>query len=663
LSKNTLALYLNNKVFRVPQKKTYLRPPSDRVSGVLQYALLSERHMHNNNNLLQYESTIRKGISDLYINGDIATGQPKNQEQSHIYNMYYKANIKNVAAKIGLLSSVEDIKLPQGILQPILPGKVVTIYSTNDALRVKHDVYNPNLQVSVPMSGFAKIYIHNTLISTQVLHPGINQVNTINFPSGVYGVDIDVYYNDTKIYTKHAMVYKNFNYNFLTKRSGFRYTAGILKGSNDVSDEKYDIFYFSSINSIKLGNSILLTNNLFDLHDQSFDVLQLMWHPQKSLPQVSYSKLLLGRHQFYRLSMEYMANNFSLHADYSKTSIPHHRRIYNIINGLSFGLSYTLSDQIPLQLSYEHAEKYNLFSITLPITYKSLFTSLRMDYSTYNHQSDWSFGINLSYMFGESEAIGLDSEIAADDVQNDLSYSRARRPGEWNVDSIDLTNDLVQNQNNRPLNRINATFSSPYFIASISNSYKDFSASIEGLVAFSHNHIQLSSETYAKGGVIFNMDTNNKNTEMGLLHIDGYPTPVKPGLNFIPLTTYNEHSFRVDQDQSFGYKLKKNIEHTSSIYPGSVAYLRGKLTSIIYIIGRLVDCEGGGVGKKNITSSIETTRSDNRGYFELQANRYAPWIKVKNSNIVFKVKPSLNLNKGSHIVVKQFRICSGDGIV
>lgn len=660
LSKNKLVLHLNNKVFSVPQKTKYLRPPSNSVSGVLQYTLLSERYMNSNNNLLQYNSIMRKGISGFYINGEIATGQPKYQGQYHINNIYYKVNTGNIAAKIGFLSSVQDIKLPQGILQPILPGKVITIYSTNDALRTKHNVYDPNLQISVPMSGLAKIYMHTTLISTQVLHPGINQINTLSFPSGVYGIKVDVYYGSTKAYTKHVMVYKNFNYNFLTKRSGFRYTAGLLKGSTDVNDEKYNIFYFSSINSIKLGNSILLTNNLFDLHDQSFDVLQLMWHPQKSLPEISYNKLLLGKHQFYRFSLEYGAKNFSLHADYSKTSIPHSRRIYNIINGPSFGLSYTFSEQIPVQLSYVHAEKYNLFDVTLPITYKSLFTSLRIDYSTYNHQSYWDLGIDLSYAFGESQTLSLDLNNTKDYVQNDLRYSHGRGPGGWNVDSIDLTNYLVQNQNNTPRSRINAQFSNPYFTASISKSYKYFSASIAGLLAFSHKHMQFSSKTYARGGVIFNMDTNNKNIETGLFHVDGYPAPAKPGLNFIPLTTYNEHSFGVYQDQSLGYKLEKDVQSNLSIYPGSIAYIRAKLTSIIHIIGRVVNCEGGGVGKENIASSIETTKSDKAGYFELKADIGSPWIRVKSSNMVFKVSPLLN--NVNNIVVKTFRLCSGDGI-
>lgn len=553
----------------------------------------------------------------------------------------------------------------QGLLrQPYTPGGGVSTLAgimagSGDALLKGADI--PALYpvyVSANREGVAEIYRDGTLINSQPVEPGLQMLDTVPLPAGIYEVEIRLIEDGRE----SSRVTETINKPTRWKTPGQRLRYNVFAGqqqtlwNSDKSEDNGEFAAGASVNYLlhplatvgvalqKTGEEhqagvsldwqaakpVQLYGNIWrsNLTGHGFDTQGIWSHAQGNVSLSHSRSWYRNEDEPYRYtsrpSLEHssvLSTTWRLNSENSLTARLTHRSRNNGIGAdVGFNTRTTLAG---------NAINWRLAAFDRPYGNTS---SLR------------NRGVSLSASFalgGEKRSGNISLGSRTDSNGSRDLYTSASVNQTWDKGPVKTTTATVTADRHGAGFSTYNQFDTPMMAGTFWGQSSTLDGRLSGgintgsLVALGGGRATISKQAahYQGGGMIVDVTSDDKNAELVALYPGG-AVPLKPGRNFIPVDAWKPGTVQIDFPGTEAPALKVEPEYLSYQHVrGGVSAHSVKVMKTVTVMGRLVDGDGHALGGAHVVNHAGRTVSESDGVFTLEVHENNPVLAVEHRSI------------------------------
>ncbi|WHN66471.1 TcfC E-set like domain-containing protein [Cysteiniphilum sp. QT6929] len=652
----TMNLTINKKLFETQKTNQlqYLQSPSNQyLSSIFKYNLNAATTISPNtsnvaslalNNITSY------GNTRLLTNGYFSTSNQVNIK-ANLSQLLVLHDFKKSALSFGFSQGNSVFSSRNTATNYGYSGNSIALsfYSSNNLLLNKSQGSLIPIILFIPRQSNVRVYKDNNLLSIQNFELGTHELNTANFPGGVYPVRIEIREGDILVNTLTKIINKPFDLSTLDPDLGFSYSLWGGVASSPTYNEPVTV---DSFNHLYFGGNINFVLNRYMLSGASAYMIGRLsvfeFSNQLMLPYGITGNANIGVDTDGGIALSANLNKsfyniLSIGASYTQQQGSNEKSPFYISNNnLSISLSLNMQSfgSLSSNINYNfknHLKNYNfIYSNTL---FKRHGFTLRTNASLLlneNHNSSLSkfntnyyIGLELTYNFDENGSINLDTLYNPKDklISSNINYSP-------NIDDNLIISDMniggSYNQNSSMINA-STSFNSNYALGNINTNITQnnensttqvISGNLSGSLVIDQERSLLPNQQKSNAGAVIYLDNDIEDTLS--ININGTSYPITTGTNFIPLPPYKKYEsyISINKETKNSLLLDTNINEFI-LYPGNVFSITHTAIHIIIISGQLI-CNGEPLKHVKVSNSINSTYSDDNGYFTLGVNRNNP---------------------------------------
>jgi len=599
-------------------------------------------------------------------------GTARGRQTATLYKTLYERDFSGYRFAAGMLDSWNLQSL--GPVSALAAGKIYGLSWGNQSRSTVFDNSQSVTPVIVflPAAGEVHISRQGKLISVQNFTMGNHEVDTRNFPYGLYDVDIVVMVNGAEVSQHTERINKLFNSNSLAGRPlAWQFWGG------QMNTERWQV---SGGRSLPGKRSLLIGSSGQGSFGQlswaasgySYDS-NLIGETRFSLPvtetfSVNHQMMLANDNSYSTLSSltTTLPGGFSsLWLNHEITRIGHRLRRSDASNRAIGGTLNLSAWQIPagtLSASYND-DRLNSSHYYTADYYQTLFSGaagtlgLRLGVQRFNNGDNGSssnkyIALDFSLQFGQIFSIGLTHQkgytLANLDARQQFTSGTLRAAGAnlATVVSGDPRND------NRLSGGGYARFDNRYSAGTVtvnSSAEGNISSSLtaSGSLGWQGNTLAASSNAEDTAGVLFR--TGLQKDEQLSASINGQTFDLRGPQSYLPLPAYVRYDIEIlnNQQSADSFQITRQRKQQLTLYPGNVAVIEPQIQQQITVFGRLYRQDGAALANTLIQNGSHRSYTDSQGEFVIDIDKNRPLIRTGSGAHSCSVAPDLQNARGA----------------
>ncbi|MEX9979903.1 CS1-pili formation C-terminal domain-containing protein, partial [Proteus mirabilis] len=662
------------------------------ITSVLNYDLgvyntIDKDQKNKTNSFINLDFIASLGEKHLNIDASIYN-IGKNNQEFNLYQAMLENDSNGYRLALGFLNtwSLQSIAsitaLPNSDIYGISFGN-----KSESNVQKKSNSITP-IYVFLSSPGEVRIYRDKKLISIQNFPMGNFEVDTSNFPFGIYDVLVETVIDgkitskSNETINKSLGVYSSNNLDHISWQvfGGLVYNKNHEKNSNNNifdSIEKSNLNYFlpketyligisgATILDVLSGLNIQMSNYAYDKHFIMETGVNLAATKNLSL---SLQTLLSnsGTHRYIATSSFLLPNGYgSIWASKENTKRRSDLPIFSS-NNYSYGASidlnkivdragyFTISRQIDKRIkskniNFEYSN--NIYSG------KYGNATLRLGIQKYNYDDQENINekfIALNFSLPLSTWLSTGISSSNDNIKANI-YANKTFDNNSIIDSIggSISKNINNKSSNDDFSLLGySSYEAKYNSGSLhinKNEGNRWSTTYtgKGSIAYSNNLLGISG-VKGKSGVI--ITPNIKNDSIMTAKINGRNYSISGDNTFITLDPYSEYKIELmnsgESIDSFDIISGRNKNIT--LYPGNIASYKPNVRRLITVFGRIKSQDGELIANSHINNHIGKTQTNSKGEFSMDIDVRFPVISViKSGNSICEADLDLSNAKGA----------------
>ncbi|OHX11590.1 hypothetical protein BI347_18255 [Chromobacterium sphagni] len=525
---------------------------------------------------------------------------------------------------------------------------------SSDALLA--DSMHPSLYpvyVSANREATVEIYRNGVLINSQLVSPGLQLLNTLNLPAGIYPVEVRLLEDGVQVSRSEELIYKPSQWSNPEQRWRYSAFAGQQRGlfGDDAQSADGSLAIGGSLNYLlhpravlglsaqqiggqrqfgaaldwDLGDSVKLYANLFHTtgYGSGFDV-QSMWSYSQGSVVLSHSRSQLST------GGSDGSGAFWLMASRSALAISH-RLSDN--SSLTARLSHSANGGLSLDLGLDRRHKLFGNEATWRVSAfdratagsprnRGVELSLNMSLGRENRSYNASVGSRSGSQGGRDHYASVSVQQSLDNSWLSGVAATASADGY----GLGLSGNA---QFQHPLLRGDA-----YLQRSSLNGRLSGGLNLENTVAIGGGGVAASGDAAAFGsdtGLIVDVESDLPAVALRADDSQGGSVRLHPGRNFIPVTAYKAGSVQFDFAGSSAPAVAiQPASHNYHLNKGGVAYLQVRVLKTVTVLGRLLNAAGQPLRGAQVINHAGRTLSEADGFFSIEMSESAPTLEIRH---------------------------------
>ncbi|WP_421218291.1 CS1-pili formation C-terminal domain-containing protein [Aeromonas enteropelogenes] len=534
------------------------------------------------------------------------------------------------------------------------------------------------LEVYLPTPGEVKVYRDARLISVQQLTVGRHELDTKNFPKGIYDVNVEIVSGGKTIEKKTLRVNKSSGAN--TQELKWQVFSGVTQkktaywDSGDCSEDTSNWMDMGTTDCDKnqssddtdtsrhflVGAGLSFSKwgwnydgSLYLKKDTLVNENWLNWKPVESL-QVDLQSIVTSKHEHDLVGTvtTFLPNGIgSVWATREKGNEFDAKRIdYSSRDYFSVGGSVNLQSFLPENSSLSLGNIN--FTHEVDNTQNTKLNRADYNQTIYNNMLgsvDFQLGVsNEQYFDSDSEMkqfyanvnfsipLGVDFDIGYSKQGDEDSMSLAvGKEFDGPISYANFSANKYLNGDKQLLHNSYVNYDTKYNSGTFSLSGGDGSTNVslnsQGALSLGQTGLSFGNGDAEAGIVIAlpdNVGDNDLEAEVG-----GEVYPLAHGNTLLPVSAYNTYDVNVRVSGSAEDSYDLSIDDDSyTVYPGNVVDVIPVVKKMVTVFGRLIDNSGQAIANANIKNHIGYTVTDNNGYFSIDVDKEHPVLKVDSDS-------------------------------
>lgn len=496
-------------------------------------------------------------------------------------------------------------------------------------------------------AAIAEVYRDNRLIYSQQLQAGIQPLNTLRLPAGIYDIRIDIIENGKKTDSQRAQVYKPIRWKDNSKRWRYNLWFGQLQplSSSRGSQDKEGIALGGSADfllhpRVILGAALAQKGQRQDVSART----EIMLNNQNAL----YAQISANSERRISTDLRYYQR-------YSQGSIGLHWRRINTPDGkqgnnknankeswaITLNQNLTRHSSMMLRGQYISAGSQPGLAADIGINTSVRIVgrdvSLRFvgyDRPRYSSYQGRDRGIELGLSFSLDKTLKTHSIAAQLGLKNDNPYTnlhyqwRPEHPAPFSYanttvsadpDGLSLSGNLGVDT---PL--INGDV---YLQRGAKTTDLYGGANLSNILVFGGNSIAAGRQLDAQAALILEVESDQKDLKLEISGAEASSPFLQTGKNIVSVMPWQEKLLQFSAPSGEGIKIYPE-NYTLRMNRGSVNYLKLRAVKTETVVGMLTDENGELLYNQEISSDVGKARINSDGVFTLEVNAANPKITL-----------------------------------
>ncbi|NIF32827.1 hypothetical protein F3J29_11880 [Enterobacter sp. Cy-643] len=511
--------------------------------------------------------------------------------------------------------------------------------------------------ITANREGIAEIYRDGSLISSQPVMPGLQELDTSLLPQGIYDVEIRVLEDGRETSRVTETINKPGQWRTPGQRLRYNFFAGKQQTlfNSDSTEQESDLAVGSSINYLltprittgfalqKVGSENQ-TGASFDWQiAPAFQLYSNVW--RSNVTGYGFDSQGIWTHKQGMLAMSHSRSWYRQDNDlYSRRPLIDHNT--------SFSATWRLNSENSLNGRLTHSSRYGGIGIDIGFNTRATLAGTAINWRISGFDRPYGNNGNLR---NQGFSLNASFALGADGRSGNLSVgSRTDNNGARDLYATASVNQQWSEEN--PIKTTNLTLTGDRHGAGFS-AYNQFdtdvaqgtlwgqSSTLNGnlsgginmgtLLAFGQGKVALSNQANGgqKGGMIVNVDSDDDTASLVALTPSGNVS-LKPGRNFIPLEAWKPGTVQIDFTGTDAPALKVEPEYLDYQHiPGGISARDVRVMKTITLMGRLVNAGGKPLGGAFVVNHAGRTVTQPDGLFTLEIHELNPVLTVKHASI------------------------------
>jgi Mat/Ecp fimbriae outer membrane usher protein len=647
----------------IPRTDILDESTSDEISSILNYRFGYSYNEYddrtNSSNYLSLDSISSFKEHHINLNGSIY-GAGTGNTKTDLYRAMYERDFGGHRFAAGMMDTWSMQSIAN--LSALNTSKIYGVTYGNKSSTLIHDSKQSitPILVFLPSAGTVQVYRDGRLLSIQNFSMGSHELDTSNFPYGLYNVELKTIIDGNETIST-AQVNKSFG-NAVHAEDKFDWQAfgGMLEyyrsetidNTNFISKKDTWLMGFALAKNYDAlaGVGLRSTIYAFDQNFVSDSQTSISFTPNTNLT----LQTMLANDSSYlvssSLSYSFPKGFGSIWGAYSKSE-EGSSLYFTTNNNIDMGLSLNLK-QLHTKFGYlntSYSRDLNRGSTNTNIEYfqniynnryanVTLRTGLQK--STYeNQRSDndkyifLDFSLPISRWFSAGVSSRNSNLIANASYKQNFNNSIIQSVG-VDVNQVIKRKNTYLNQDDFSASAYmsyETTVNSGTLSGGASAHSRNFNYTTQGSIASSKFNVAFGNSNYNSGVLI--KTGLPRNVTMSAL-VNGQNYTLKGNRNFIPLSSYKKYNIelRSDKNSMDSVSIGQGRKNTVVLYPGNVAKIEPEIKQMVTIFGRIRYPNGEIAANTQLNNHIGKTKTDEKGEFSLDVDKRHPVITLIREN-------------------------------
>ena len=587
-----------------------------------------------------------------------------NQDNFFFNQIYYGSDLNGKTTKIGYINS-------NTFGYTFTPNLRMLGIEYSTSINTRKDLqteFSEPLPIFLNERAAIKITVNGELIYSEYLEAGNQIIDTQNFPSGSYNVEIEIIEDNGNKRNLNRFFVKSIA--IPPKDEDLLYfNLGFIENNeftdNNTLEENEEVPVFPEVESdlfLKLGNAKRINSQSAIYNEIIYQKDNYLYNPTIYYLGNGYeikSSLLYGNKNAkgatFDFNMPFYNNNLSVFARY----ISDNQNDFVADEGLSISASYNLNLEkygaISLFGTYDKSTVTDFRNKTYTLSYRNNFFSdrrgsLNFNFDISKNNDETFFNIGFTYDFARSDNWNFRTTPTWRKRRDESDYNisnnaRYNNRGKKTEISSNLTTNNSKNFKNVLLNNIITDQRYGMMNVDINHDYSDSQnqrTSILGNIitnfATDGDSLTFGGKRRLESGIIVDLSKYGLEDNFQLF-INGIATDELKSSEktFIPLNPYSEYSIYLKSLSEDNFIRVRSKREKVITYPGNIETLEWKIERMQIIAGQFYDQYGNIIQSKTIYSNSNKTFTDEMGFFQLDIVDIdqSLWIEFDNNRCIF----------------------------
>ncbi|WP_245874255.1 CS1-pili formation C-terminal domain-containing protein [Cedecea neteri] len=553
----------------------------------------------------------------------------------------------------------------QGLLrQPYTPGNGISTLAgmmagSSDALLKGGDIpaLYP-LYVTANREGVAEIYRDGTLLNSQPVQPGLQMLDTVPLPSGIYEVEIRIMEDGRESSRVTETINKPTRWRTPGQRLRYNLFAGQQQTlwNSDKRDNEGDLAAGASVNWLlhplaTVGMAVQKTGKErqtgVSLDWQAAEPVQIYGNVWRSnITGYGFDTQGIWTHAQGNVALSHSRSWYrSEDEPYRYTTRP------SIDHSSTLSTTWRFNSENSLNARLTHRSRNNGIGADVGFNTRTTLAGNAINWRLAafdrpygNTSSLRNRGVSLSASFalgGEKRSGNISLGSRTDSNGSRDLYTSASVNQTWDKGPVKMTTATVTADRHGAGFSTYNQFDTPVLAGSFWGQSSTLNSSLSGgintgsLLAIGGGHAVMSKQAanYQGGGMIIDVSSDDKNAELVALYPGG-AAPLKPGRNFIPVDAWKPGTVQIDFPGTEAPALKVEPEYLNYQHiRGGVSAHTVKVMKTMTVMGRLVDGDGHALGGAHVVNHAGRTVTEPDGLFTLEVHENNPVLAVEHRSI------------------------------
>lgn len=596
----------------------------------------------------------------------IRTNWILNQDDFFINQIYYGNDIDGKTTKIGYINSntfgytfTPNIRM--------LGLEYSTSINTRKDLQTE---FSEPLPIFFNSRAAVKIVVNGELIYSEYLEAGNQIINTQNFPSGSYNLQIEIIEDNGNTRTLERFYVKSISIP-PEDEDLFYINLGFIEDNefldNNLDSENQEIPLFPEVENelfLKLGMASRINSQSAMYNEIIYEKNNYLYNPTFYYLGNGYeikSSLLYGNKNAkgltFDFNMPFYNNNVSIFTRY----ISENQNNFVADEGLSISASYNLNMEkygsLSLFGTYDKSNFNDLKNKSYTLSYRNNFYnskegSLNFNFDVSKNNNETFFNIGFTYNFNKNDKWNYRTtptwrrrgNMNDYNISNNIRYNNQDKKTEI---SSTLTTNNSKDSKNILLNNIvtdqrygtmNLDVNHDY--SNSENERTSILGNISTNFATDGSSFTFGGKRRLESGIIIDLSKYNLKDNFQLF-VNGIATDEirSSEKTFIPLSPYSEYSIYLKSLSKDNFIRVRSKRESVTTYPGNIETLEWEIERMQILSGQLFDQYGNIIKSKTVYSNSNKTFSDEFGFFQLDIVDIddSIWVEFKNNRCIFDV--------------------------
>lgn len=672
---------------KISARRSYLGPSdSESISNILNYNYgayyNAYKYGDSAHGYLNVDDTISLREHHINLNGSLY-GVAGSDRGGELYSIIYERDREGRRFALGEFNAWNIQSLAS--INAINGGKIYGFSYGNKANSVieKNSLSLTPVTVFLPAAGEVHIYRDGRLLSVQNFNMGSYEIDTSNFPYGVYDITIDIVVNGKMLTKQLNRVNKIFNHRFIGSsllywelfggslnykkarynKNSYQYLGSentmisggaaytnipLLSGLNI----KTTLYYFDA-NKVNETDATLAFNEFVSMGGQTLKASDSScrneYNVNISLPG-GYGALWLSREKSHVNNRIFIqeSDNYSIGST------------INLSQFIARGGTLTMSQTKDINFGNKYR---NIDFSTFIYSGKHVNLGLRAGIQRHSYSDRNYYGRQDHYLSLDLSlplSTWVDVGVSGDRHGNTLGNINARKQyDDGAIKSIGVSTTTSLNgeryyANNHYL-KGNLSYSSKYNAGTISathsgNNSNSVNISSQGALAWNGKNFGMATDRQLSG-VIINTDISNDSKLAAKINNRTYRLSGKS--NFIALPAYSKYNLEIlnDKNSEDSFDIISGRRQEITLYPGNVGIVNPKVNNMVTVFGRILYPNGQVASNIDIHNYTGTTQTDLNGGFSIDIDKRNPVITlISNDGHTCEADLDLEKSRGAEWV-------------